>query len=372
MDRKGVPFGSASLHLAVGVRFLNEEEAVFDSMLQGWSAQMKGGRGLKPGSISAVVRKVRAFQDFCGEWPWRWSAAMFDEWMVDLAARPLELSTRRGYQQAVRSFCSYLCSPHYGWVAECEGRFGEFPVQVSHEDNMLRHLTDFEGSPGRRPLTRLEVQTLLDRIDHEVEVRLEQKRKGAALAYRDATIFKVLYGWGLRANELCHLDTTDLYRSPHTPQFGQIGVVQVRMGKSSRGSAPKQRSVATIHQWSADALQDYLDQVRPLMIKPSRPTRAVFVTERGTRMKPRDISDRFAYYRDDLGMDDVLSPHALRHSYATHLAEEGVDPTFIKEQLGHAYQSTTAIYTHVSNDFKNKMMLDAVRRVISGFEAEEA
>ncbi len=366
MSREGVPFGSASLHLASGVRFLHEEETVFDGMIQGWSAQMKGGRGLKPSSVAGTVGRVRAFREFCGEWPWRWSAAMFDEWMVELVSRGLVLSTRRGYQQAIRSFCSYLCSPHYGWVAECEERFGEHPVQVSHEENTLRHLAELEGSPGRRPLTRRELQTLLDRVDREVDLRLEQKRKGATLAYRDATMFKVLYGWGLRANEMCHLDTTDLLRTPHAPQFAGIGIVQVRMGKSSSGGAPKRRGVATVHQWAVEAMQDYLDHVRPLMVKAGRPTNAVFVTERGTRMKPRDVSERFAYYRDELGLDKVLTPHALRHSYATHLAEDGVDPVFIKEQLGHAYQSTTAIYTGVSSDFKNKMMLDAVRRVVSG------
>lgn len=156
-------------------------------MIQGWSAQMKGGRGLKQSSVAGTVGRVRAFQEFCGEWPWRWSAAMFDEWMVELVSRGLVLSTRRGYQQAIRSFCSYLCSPHYGWITECEERFGEHPVQVSHEENTLRHLTDLEGSPARRPLTRRELQTLLDRVDREVDLRLEQKRKGAAIAYRDAT-----------------------------------------------------------------------------------------------------------------------------------------------------------------------------------------
>lgn len=371
MSRERIPFGAASLHLAAGVAFLHEEEAVFKGMLDGWAAQMAGGRGLTPGTVKGTLGRVRSFQEFSNEWPWRWSAAMFDEWMMELVAKGLVISTRRGYQQAIRSFCSYLCSPHYGWVAECERRFGDHPVQISHEENTLRHLVDLEGSPRRRPLTRRELQTLLDRADLEVERRLERKRKGAALAYRDATIFKVLYGWGLRANELCHLDVTDLLRSPHAPQFDGIGIVQVRMGKSSSGGAPKRRAVATVHRWAVDALQDYLEQVRPLLMKPRVPSNAVFVTERGTRMKPRDIADRFAYYRDELGLDEVLSPHALRHSYATHLAEDGVDPAFIKEQLGHAYQSTTAIYTGVSGDFKNKMMLDAVRRVVAGAKGVE-
>lgn len=239
-----MPYGAASLHLVDGVQFLRQDEAVFDAMLDGWSAQMIGGRGLRRETVAFSTSMVRRFQTHVNEWPWRWSAAMFDEWMTDLATvHALKHSTRRGYQLAIRAFCTYVCSPHYGWVAECEERFGAHPTQVSHEDNMVQHLSDFEGSPARRPLTRDELQRLLDRADNEVDVRIQQGRKGAAMAYRDATMFKVQYAWGLRSNELCHLDTTDLFRSPHAKQFEGIGLVQVRMGKASRGGPPKRRTV---------------------------------------------------------------------------------------------------------------------------------
>lgn len=368
MKKSGSPHGTAAFHLAADVRYLHEQEAVFGAMLQGWVAQMVGGRGLLAKSARNGVSRVESFQQHSNEWPWKWSSQMFDEWMADLAGRGLAVSTRRGYQQAVRSFCAYLCSPHYGWVAECETRFGEHPSQVCHEENRLRHLAEFEGKPGRRPLTRAELQRLLDHVDDEVERRLARHRKGAIAAYRDATVFKVLYAWGLRANELCHLDMTDFFSSPESPQFGKFGIVQVRMGKASNGGAPKRRSVLTLHQWAVEALEDYLDNVRPLMLKPRSPSNAVFMTERGTRLHPRDISDRFGHYRDELGLEEVLTPHALRHSYVTHLIERGVDPVFVKEQVGHAYQSTTAIYTGVSGDFMNKMMQDAVRRVLPGSE----
>lgn len=352
------------MYVASDVRFLHEEESVFEAMLQGWTAQMVGGRSLRRKTAATAVSKIASFHEHSNEWPWRWSSQMFDEWMADLAGRALTVSTRRGYQQAVRTFCEYLCSSHYGWVVECETRFGEHPTQVCHEENMVKHLSEFEGKPGRRPLTRGELQRLLDHVDEEVDRRLAERRKGAVAAYRDATVFKVLYAWGLRANELCHLDLTDFFRSIESPQFGRFGLIQVRMGKASSGGAPKRRAVLTLHQWAVDVLQDYLENVRPLMLKPSSPTNAVFVTERGTRLKPRDVADRFGFYRDELGLDSVLTPHALRHSYVTHLIEDGVDPVFVKEQVGHAYQSTTAIYTGVSGDFMNKMMKDAVRRVL--------
>jgi site-specific recombinase XerD len=93
---------------------------------------------------------------------------------------------------------------------------------------------------------------------------------------------------------------------------------------------------------------------------------ALWLSERGTRLRTRELSDRFGQYRDDLGLDRVLSPHALRHSYVTHLIEDGFDPEFVKQQVGHAYQSTTSLYTAVSGDFANKMMRQALDRVLAG------
>lgn len=362
---RGVPHGASSLYLASGVSFLNEEEAVFRAMVEGWSMQQLGGRNLRESSVDGVVRVVARFQEFIGEWPWQWTAAGFDEWMTDLVSvRRLAPSTIRGYQQAVRSFCEFICSEHYGWARECEQRFGTHPVQVCHEWNTVAHLQDYEGRPGRRPLTREELQRLLDRADAEVEARLGMRRKGALPAYRDATLLKVVYAWGLRANEAVHLDVTDFYRNPHAPEFGRFGMVQVRFGKATRGGAPKRRSVVSLWPWAVAAVEDYVDNVWPLMR--AEDSNALWLSERGTRLRTRELSDRFGQYRDDLRLDRVLSPHALRHSYVTHLIEDGFDPEFVKQQVGHAYQSTTSLYTAVSGDFANKMMRQALDRVLAG------
>lgn len=363
MAANELPPGSAKLHLTPGVEFLHERETVFAGMIAGWGAQMRGGRGLRKAFVARSQSQVCAFQEFVDEWPWNWSSRMFDEWASELEARGLALSTRRNYQYSIRGFCEYLLSPHYAWVEECEDRFGTHPVQIVHEENSIRHTPGVDGDPRRRGLSSDELQLLFDRADREVDIRLTEKRKGATLAYRDATLFKVIFAWGLRANEACHLEITDLFRSPRQPQFGNIGVVQVRMGKGSQGSGPKSRTVATLYEWAVEALQDYLSEVRPLLAKPGISGNTIFLTERGTRMKPRDIADRFAFYRDELSLDPSLTPHSLRHSYATGLALQKVDAKFIQEQLGHTYASTTAIYTHLASDFMNSMMRDAIRKV---------
>jgi site-specific recombinase XerD len=351
--------GSASLVLLPGLAYLDEEKTVFEGMLAGWQAQRLGGRNLRAASVRAGQRIVRRFRESSGEFPWRWSAAIFDEWMEDLVSvRRLAPSTIRNYQNATAQFCDFICSPHYGWAQECEGRFGAHPVQVCTDWNTTRHIQDHEGSFKRRPLTRAELQGFFDYADGQVGVRLDSGRKGTFAAYRDATLFKVAYAWGLRAAEVAGLDVTDFYRNPHAPEFGAYGMVLVRNGKTSRGGAAKRRSVATLHGWAADVVKDYVENIWPLIR--AETSNALWVSERGVRISAVQVSRRFAEYRDELGMDRVLSPHALRHSYVTHLTEDGVDPLFIQRQVGHAYQATTAIYTAVSGDFANTMMRKAI------------
>lgn len=361
MDRSH-PLGASALYLVEGVVFLNEDASVFEAMLDGWAAQLLGGRRLQKATVKDRIHVVRRFQSHAGTWPWEWTAAGFDEWMTDLVSvRGVAPSTLRGYQNVIRLFCEFVCSPHYGWALECEQRFGTHPVQVCHEWNTRAHVQEYEGDPRRRPLTRSELQRLFDRADEEVEQRLAAGRKGAAAAYRDATLLKVVYAWGLRANEAVMLDVTDLYRNPKAPMFGDFGFLRVRYGKASRGSPPKPRTVASVVPWAVDALRDYVENVLPLM--QAGTSAALWFSERARRLGTRSLSDRFALYRDELGLDSALSPHCLRHSFATHLIEDGHDPVFVQRQLGHAYQSTTGIYTHVSEDFANQILRNALANV---------
>jgi integrase len=99
---------------------------------------------------------------------------------------------------------------------------------VCFEWNTARHVQDGEVSPQRRAFTRSELQRFFDRADEEAAAITARGRKGAVAAYRDAVIFKSAYTWGLRCNEVRHLQTVDLARNPHAPEFGPYGVVQVR------------------------------------------------------------------------------------------------------------------------------------------------
>jgi integrase/recombinase XerC len=350
--------GSAGSVLAAGVVSLRPEDAMVEAMLRGWRAQ-QAARGLQPGTADEREKLVRRFLGFTNEFPWQWGPGQVDEWTLWMTSElHLAASTIRGYQTGLRLFSEYLTDGRYGWAAACLEAFGEFPVPICHEWNTITHLNDYEGSPEARPFTRQECQRFFDFADEQVDRAARSGRKGALAAYRDATLFKVLYGWGLRRTEAARLDLTDWGRNPAAPEFGGFGMLHVRHGKAVRGQPPRRRNVASVMGWAVEAVADYVANIRPRFAVVDHP--ALWVTERGGRIKPAEINARFAAYRDTLGLSRELSPHSLRHSYVTHLTEDGADRRFIQEQVGHRCDTSTAIYTHVSSDFMNT----ALRRAL--------
>lgn len=160
------------------------------------------------------------------------------------------------------------------------------------------------------------------------------------------------------------LDTSDFGSNPAAPELGDFGVCRVRFGKAMRGSPPRRRAVASVMPWAAEALEQYVTEVRPLHGDPARGP-ALWLTERGARISPRRIDERFAAWRAAAGLPTELVAHCLRHSYASHLAEDGADPLFIQHQLGHSWASTTAIYTSVGADHTNRMLRAALERAFA-------
>jgi site-specific recombinase XerD len=244
-------------------------------------------------------------------------------------------------------------------VGEEEFGPGKHPVAICHEWNTIAHLNDYEGDPEARPFTREEMQKFLDYADEQVERAVNGRRKGALAAYRDATLFKVMYGWGLRRTETSKLDITDWGRNPAAPEFGRYGMLNVRYGKAKKGQPPRRRNVASVMGWAVEAVADYVENVRPRFGCGDHP--ALWVTERGGRVKPSEINARFVAYRDALGLPKALTPHSTRHAYVSHLSEDGVDRRFIQVNVGHEADSSTAVYTHVSGDFMNT----ALRRALA-------
>lgn len=354
--------GSAVLVLAEGAVPLRPEPALFDAMLEGWCRQQSARRLTEP-LIEGRARLVRRFAAFTGAWPWQWTPEQAEQWIT---SGGWAHSTIRSYEGALTIFLGYVCDPRYGWIAECEQQVGTRPVQVFHEGNTAVHAADYEGRPERRPLTRDELQAFLDAADDHVGRAESSGRKGWLAAFRDATLFKVIYGWGLRRRETAMLDVGDFAVNPAAPELGGLGICHVRFGKAMRGSPPRRRAVATVMPWTAEALAQYIEVVRPGYEAGGHP--ALWLTERGGRISLRQIDDRFAAWRASAGLPGELSVHCLRHSYISHLIEDGADPLFVQQQAGHSWASTTAVYTTVGQDARNRMLRSALARAFEGEE----
>ena len=364
--------GSAHLVLAPGVVHLNEPSAVFEAMLSGWGRQQRS-RLLADDTIEPRLSLVRRFTMFADSHPWDWTAGDVEDFTASLMSGNGRLapSTIRGYHMTLRLFCDYLLDGRYGWVGQCEERFGTIPSQICHDYNTAAHLVEYEGKPARRPFSYDEVETMFAFLDDRVEQVARSGRKGALAALRDAQMFKTAYAFGLRRRELCFLDVVDLRPNPRMPAWGTYGAVHVRYAKSSRGSAPRRRTVLAVPEfnWVIDGLAQWVEQARPLL--GPGPRQELWLTERKARVSTKTIDKRFAFLRQQAGLPAELTLHCLRHSYVTHLIEFGYPERFVTEQVGHSYASTTAIYTSVSNDFKTKTLQAALRRVYGNDDREE-
>jgi len=233
---------------------------------------------------------------------------------------------------------------------------------VCFEWNTARHAQGNEQSSAKRAFTRRELQDFFDRADEEVARPVRLGRKGHLAALRDATLFKTAYAWGLRRNEVRHLQTVDFDRNPHAGEFGRFGVVHVRWGKATKGSAPKRRSVLTVFGWAPQVVSQWVAEGLPRFGPEGGLD--LFPSERGTLVSEAALSARFRRYRDDLGLARGLDMHSLRRSYVTHLLDSGMDAMFVQHQAGHEFASTTAIYNCVSSDYRTKTLRAALDSTI--------
>lgn len=185
-----------------------------------------------------------------------------------------------------------------------------------------------------RFLTAEQMLALLRAPIHELET-LEKAGEGLSAApyYRDAALLETIYSCGLRVSELCGLRVEDINWNEQ--------LVRVR------GKGKKERQVP-IGAPALDALRKYWDSL------PAPPSGAMPVflanANRVEPMSPRVVQMRLKRYLEIAGLDPNLTPHKLRHSYATHMLDAGADLRSVQELLGHAHLATTQVYTHVTTE----------------------
>ncbi len=191
----------------------------------------------------------------------------------------------------------------------------------------------------------------------EVERLLGIPEAGTFIGARDKAILELLYSAGLRTFELVGMDTDDVDIENRTLR--------------TRGKGMKER-INPIGQYAVSALRDYLHM---RLIHPDKhkfDAAAMFLNFRGQRLTTRSIRRMFGCYVLKAGLPASVSPHTLRHSFATHLLQRGADLRVVQELLGHENISTTQIYTHVTDAQMQRIYEQAHPRSSTTIESDFA
>ena len=177
----------------------------------------------------------------------------------------------------------------------------------------------------------------------EVRHLLEQPRGASLAAVRDRALLETMYACGLRASEAVALELAELDL--------EAGILR------ARGKGSKER-IVPIGSKAIDALRHYVEHVRPQLVG-IRDERHLFVNLRGTGLSRQGLYKIVQRHALTAGLQDRMSPHTLRHTFATHLLAGGCDLRSLQEMLGHADIGTTQIYTHLSTERLRDVYFDA-------------
>jgi site-specific recombinase XerD len=264
--------------------------------------------GLAPTSIRAYATDVERF----AEWAERGGVAGPEGVSRLLLRRYLAFLATKGRSKATISRTAASLRSYFQWAHR-------------------RGLTDTDPSARlTAPSPDSRLPQVLGHEDLDVLLDPDEEARPSASDRRDDAVLELLYGGGLRVAELCALDVADLDLDRR--------VVTV-VGKGS-----KQREVL-VHRRAAAAVEAWLAGPRRELATADSPPDALFYNRRGRRLGTRDV-------RRILDRRSVVPthPHALRHSFATHLLDGGADLRVVQELLGHASLQTTQVYTHVSKE----------------------
>ncbi|GAA3835807.1 site-specific tyrosine recombinase XerD [Nocardioides panacisoli] len=181
----------------------------------------------------------------------------------------------------------------------------------------------------------------------DVEAILEAAGSpGTTLALRDRALLELLYGTGARISEAVGLDVDDVDLDGSGDPVDPVDTVDViRL----RGKGSKER-IVPVGSYAREALSAYLVRSRPELVAAGKGTPALFLNARGGRLSRQSAWTVLQKAADRAGVTRDVSPHTLRHSFATHLLDGGADVRVVQELLGHASVTTTQVYTLVTVD----------------------
>jgi integrase/recombinase XerD len=275
-------------------------------------------RGLSKNSLAAYTRDLDRFSSFLARENievLRFDETHAENFILHLHAEKLALSTSNRILSTLRSFYAYLERDHGAYNPMKDVLSRKIPLRLP------------------KALTISQVTQLI-----EASVLSED-----IVSLRNKAILELLYSSGARVSEVVGLDLTD--------------VVEIKSEDSAirtlklRGKGGKER-VVPMGSYSVKALDDYLVRVRPsLVAKNSKgKSEALFLNQRGSRISRQSAWQLVVDAAKRVGLDEGISPHVFRHSFATHLLDGGADIRVVQELLGHASVTTTQIYTLITID----------------------
>jgi len=280
-----------------------------DEAVEDFITHLVGEKGLSFNTVIAYTLDLRQFTEFLTERATRLTdvdQAVVSEYLGALHDRKLARATIARKLSCIRRFMAFL---------QREGCLNTNPAAQLQ-------------SPKR------EIRLPAFMYQREIDVLLSLPSPDTVLGVRDRAVLELMYATGVRISELSGMNVFDVDYS-----LGFCRVV---------GKGRKERFVP-VGSRALDALGRYLEMSRPKLAKKRRGNEpALFLNWRGERLSVRGIRDLFHRYVREACAREGLSPHSIRHSFATHLLEAGADLRSVQEMLGHASVSTTQIYTHVT------------------------
>ncbi|HTU14070.1 MAG TPA: site-specific tyrosine recombinase XerD [Solirubrobacterales bacterium] len=296
---------------AVAIPAADVETARFEHLLLEFLAYLELERGLSRNTLNAYRTDLLQFGEYLRERgidPIAITAAQMSEFVTTLTSadgeQPLAASTVHRKTAALRSFYKHL----------------------RREDLIIDDPTVGLTTPRRSK----KLPNVLNQS--EVAKLLASPQGASPQAYRDRAILEVMYACGLRASEVTGLEMTDI-----DTHHGML---------KARGKGSKERLVPLGRQ-AIYAIENYQRAARPEMVK-GRSEKALFVNFRGKALTRQGLYKIVQGHARNVGLEDRMSPHTLRHSFATHLLAGGCDLRAVQEMLGHADVATTQMYTHLS------------------------
>ena len=292
--------------------------------------------------------------------------AALDSFLRSLAARDASPNTERSYRTAVGAYLEWLAERGVDWRvpgrADLRAYLAHLTTRnqrssVAHRLAAIRAFHRFAARSGLavgdpwgaiatprlpRRLPRVlevdQVERLLGVVDADlVAAATAHLALATALALRDRAIVEVAYAAGLRISELAAAD---------------LGSLELRRGEVRVTGQGRKERVGLLGRPAREALRAYLDEARPTLLAlrktPGPEPAEIFLNHRGDSLGVRGLRFRINRLCKLAGLPEGVSPHTLRHSFATHLLEGGADLRVVQELLGHESLATTQIYTHVS------------------------